>query len=147
MNGRVLGTFPASVVGNISTTDMLQLGRHVLRFEASRSYVKVMNPSACATNPDLCTAGLTVSLVTKFDDAAKTWTANTFIVDSIEDEPLRRNRGFAVYVINGELRVSVFTQKGSWSAKVQLRTGVWQHVMFTWQVNNGLFLYIDGTQR
>ena len=151
VDGKVLGTAPATVHGNVSTSDRLQNGRDVLYFKSYQAYLEAGPFKVqCITNPDHCINGITVSFVVQFEDGAKSWTRNTFIVDTIGDEMLLKgNRGYAVYVVNRRLYVKVFTRKLKWTVSQPLQTGTnaWQHVMFTWQYEKGLVLYKNGTQR
>lgn len=146
----MLGTRAATVRGNVSKSDRLQNGRDVLYFKSYQAYLDAGPfPIQCVTDPDLCINGLTVSFVVQFENGAKTWTANTFIVDTIGEKTLKGYRGFAVYVANWRLYVTVTTKKKTWTASHPLLTGtnVWHHVMFTWQQENGLVLFKNGTRR
>ena len=146
----MLGTVLATVRGNVSKSDRLQNGRDVLYFKSYQAYLDVGQfQDQCVTDPDQCINGLTVSFVVQFENGAKTWTADTFIVDTTWRKALRGNRGFAVYVVKGHLYVTVATQKKEWTVSQPLLTGtdVWHHVMFTWQLEKGLVLFNDGMQR
>jgi hypothetical protein len=87
-----------------------------------------------------------VSLIIKFDSNAASWSGRRFLVDSIGDEAFSTSRGFAIYVETGQLKIKVLTTKKDWSLSQSLRTGVWQHVTFTWS-RAAIKLYIDGLQR
>lgn len=150
VDGKALGTVPATVRGNVSKSDRLQNGRDVLYFKSYQAYLDAgQYPVQCVTDPDQCHNGITVSFVVQFENGAKTWTRKTFIVDTIGDEMLKGNRGFAVYVINSRLYVTVLSRQKKWTVSRPLQTGtnVWQHVMFTWQLEKGLVLFKNGTQR
>ena len=135
----------------MSIPDRVQNGRDTLQFTSYQAYLFAAQfPSQCITDPSKCSNGITVSFVVQFDDDAKNWNRNTFIVDTIGDETLSRgNRGFAVYVVNNGLYVTVVTRKKIWTTNQPLVTGktAWRHVMFTWQLEKGLMLYINGTLR
>jgi len=151
VNGKAIGTVPATVNGNVTTPDRVQNGRDVLQFASYYAYLDAGQfPVQCITDPGQCSNGITVSFVVQFDDGAKTWTRNTFIVDTIGDETLLQgNRGFAVYAVSNRLYVTVVTRGKTWTLSQPLITGIlaWQHVMFTWQLEKGLALYTNGTQR
>ena len=151
IKGRAIGTIPATAYGNVTSSDRIQNGRDVLHFASYQAYLDAGQfPFQCITDPTQCSSGITVSLVVLFEDAAKNWNRKTFIVDTIGDETLLQgNRGFAIYVFNNRLYVTVFTQRRKWTVSQSLLTGTyaWQHVMFTWQMEKGLVLYINGTQR
>ena len=151
VNGKAIGTVPATVNGNVTTPDRVQNGRDVLQFESYYAYLDAGQFAVqCITDPGQCSNGITVSFVVQFDDGAKTWTRNTFIVDTIGDETLLQgNRGFAVYAVSNRLYVTVVTRGKTWTLSQPLITGIlaWQHVMFTWQLEKGLALYTNGTQR
>lgn len=150
VDGKVLGTVPATVRGNVSKSDRLQNGRDVLYFKSYQAYLDVEQfQFECVTDPDQCSNGITVSFVVQFENGAKTWTTNTFIVDTIGKKTLIGNRGFAVYVVNSRLYVTVLTKHKRWTVSQPLLTGtnVWQHVMFTWQLEKGLVLFKNGTKR
>ena len=149
VDGKALGTIPATVRGNVSITDRLQNGRDVLYFKSYQAYLDAGQfPRKCISDPDQCNNGITVSFVVQFEDAAKAW-KNTFIVDTTGEKTLKGDRGFAVYVVNSRLHVTVLTKDKNWTVSQPLLTGtnVWQHVMFTWQLEKGLVLYKNGTQR
>ena len=149
----MLGTVLATVRGNVSKSDRLQNGRDVLYFKSYQAYLDVGQngqfQDQCVSDPDQCINGLTVSFVVQFGNGAKTWTADTFIVDTTGQKTLRGIRGFAVYVANRRLYVTVATKKKKWTVSEPLLTGtdVWHHVMFTWQLEKGLVLFNDGMQR
>lgn len=150
VDGKVLGTVPLTVRGNVSISDRLQNGRDVLYFKSYQAYLDSdagQFLGQCVTDPDLCINGLTVSFVVQFESGAETWTANTFILDTIGGKTL--NRGFAVYVANRRLYVKVATKDKEWTVSHSLLTGtnIWHHVMFTWQLEKGLVLFKNGTQR
>lgn len=150
VDGKVLGTVPATVRGNVSKSDRLQNGRDVLYFKSYQAYLDVEQfQFECVTDPDQCSNGITVSFVVQFENGAKTWTTNTFIVDTIGKKTLIGNRGFAVYVVNSRLYVTVLTKRKRWTVSQPLLTGtnVWQHVMFTWQLEKGLVFFKNGTKR
>lgn len=151
VNGKAIGTVPATVRGNVTTSDRLQNGRDVLHFTGYQAYLDAGQFQVqCITDPDQCSNGITVSFVVQFEDGAKTWTTNTFIVDTIGDQMLLKgNRGFGVYVVNNRLYVTVLTRQKKWTVSRPLKTGTnaWQHVIFTWQLEKGLVLYSNGTQR
>ena len=135
----------------MNKTDRYQVGRDALRFAGYNAYVETGPFSDdCITDPSQCINGITVSFVAQFEDGAQTWTRNTFIVNTIGNETLLQgNPGFAVYVANGQLYVAVVTRTKNWTLFDSLTTGntVWQHVMFSWQLERGLVLYINGTER
>ena len=86
----------------------------------------------------------------QFEDNAQNWTRDTLVVDTIGDKNVRKDKpGFAVYVANNRLYVTVVTRKKNWTVSESLITGdrVWQHVLFSWHVEKGLVLYLNGTQR
>ena len=148
VNGKALGTVPAAVHGKVQSSDPTQNGRDVLYFRGYQAYLDAGQfPVQCITDPDQCGNGITVSFVVQFEDGAKNWKTNTFIVDTIGDVMLK-GRGFAVYVVNGQLHTVVTTQQKTWDVSQPLQTGtdVWWHVMFTWQLEKGLVLYINGTK-
>ena len=148
IDGKALGTVLATVVGNVTIPNEKQNGRNVFHFQASHAYLDAGQfTGQCITDTEDCHNGITVSFVARFEDGAKTWTRKTFIVDTIGDEMLQNDRGFAVYVINSQLCVSVLTERKSWSVKETLIVGLWHHVMFTWQREQGLTLYIDGKRK
>ena len=148
MHGKVLGTVLATVQGFVYASDHTQNGRYVLYFRGFMAYLDVGQfPGECITDPNQCLNGITVSFVVQFEDGAKNWTTNTFIVDTIGEKTLQGNRGFAVYVVNSRLYVTVINTAKMWTVSEPLRTNVWQHVMFTWQLEKGLVLYKNGTKR
>ena len=150
VDGKVLGTVVATVRGNVSKSDRVQNGRDVLYFKSYQAYLDAGPfPFQCITDPDQCRNGITISFVVQFENGAKTWTTNTFIVDTIAEKTLKGNRGFAVYVVNSRLYVIVLTKGKKWTVSQPLLTGtnVWQHVMFTWQLEKGLVLYKNGIPR
>ena len=151
VDGKAIGTVPATVRGNVTLSDRVQNNRDVLHFTSYQAYLDAGQfPVQCITDPSQCSNGLTVSFVVLFEDAAKAWSRNTFIVDTIGDETLLQgNRGFAVYVVNKRLYVTVVTRKKKWTVSQALITGTyaWRHIMFTWQLEKGLVLYTNGTLR
>jgi len=146
--GKVLGTIEAKVQGFVYHPDTLQNGQDVLYFESYMAYWNIGQfPDECVTDPDHCRNGITVSFVVHFEDAAKNWTTNTSIVNTIGDKTLIGKRGFAVYVVNSRLYVTVISTDKTWTVSEPLLTNAWQHVMFTWQLEKGLVLYKNGNQR
>ena len=86
----------------------------------------------------------------QFEDSAQTWTRDTLVVDTTGGKTGRKGKpGFAVYVANNRLYVTVVTRKKNWTVSESLITGdmVWQHVLLSWHVEKGLVLYLNGTQR
>ncbi|XP_068726517.1 macrophage mannose receptor 1-like [Montipora capricornis] len=149
---KVAGTTPGYVYGNImNKTDGYQVGRDALWFASYNACVETGPFSdGCITDPSQCINGITVSFVGQFEDGAQMWTRNTFIVNTIGNETLLQGKpGFAVYVANSQLYVTVVTPTKYWTLNESLTTGntVWQHVMFCWQLEKGLALYINGTER
>ena len=148
VDGRALGTVLATSVGNVSMTDRLQNEKEVLYFPSFPAYLDMgMFTGQCITHPDNCDNGMTLSFVVNFEDVAMTWTTNTFIVDTIGDQTLQDSRGFAVYVANRMVYVSVFSRRMKWVVSEPLITGVWQHIVFTWLQGSGLSLYVNGLQK
>ena len=135
----------------MNKTDRYQVGRDALWFASYNAYVETGPFSDdCITDPSHCINGITVSFVGQFEDGAQMWTRNTFIVNTIGNEVLLQGKpGFAVYVANSQLYVTVVTPTKYWTLTESLTTGntVWQHVMFCWQLEKGLALYINGTER
>ena len=147
VNGVALGTMPASVTGNVTVTDIMELGRDVLMFASYNAYLNAGRGQGCIVDGKECRDGFSVSLVVKFKKEAATWTSNTFIVDSVGDDSLTTSRGFSIYVNNGKLFAFFATDTRKWSANMPLRTDVWLHVMFTWSPGNGIILYTNGVQK
>ena len=151
VDGMAVGTLPATAHGIVIKSDHPQNGWDTLEFRSYQSYLDAGSlPVLCVTDPTKCSNGITVSFVVRFEDATKQWARKTFIVDTIGDETFQQgNRGFAVYVVNGRLHVKVLTRKREWTVDHTLITGAlaWQHVMFTWQVEKGLQLYLNGSLR
>ena len=148
VDGKALGTVLATVVGNVTIPKEKQNERNVFHFQASHAYLDAGQfTGQCITDTEDCHNGITVSFVVRLEDGAKTWTRKTFIVDTIGDVLLKSNRGFAVYVVNDELHVTVFSENRRWSVSYLFLVGIWQHVLFTWQRGHGLVLYVNGTER
>ncbi|KAK2547035.1 L-tyrosine decarboxylase, partial [Acropora cervicornis] len=147
---KALGTIPGTVYGNVNKTYGFPLGRDTLHFSSSGAYLDVGPfPAECIIDPSKCIYGITVSFVVQFEDNAQNWTRDTLVVDTIGGKTMRKgNPGFAVYVANNRLYVTVVTRKNNWTVSESLITGdmVWQHVLFSWHMEKGLVLYLNGTQ-
>ncbi|XP_044179085.1 uncharacterized protein LOC114946811 isoform X1 [Acropora millepora] len=147
---KALGTIPGTVYGNVNKTSGFPLGRDTLHFSSFGAYLDVGPfPAECIIDPSQCIYGLTVSFVVQFEDSAQNWTRDTLVVDTIGGKIMRKgNPGFAVYVANNRLYVTVVTRKNNWTVSESLITGdmVWQHVLFSWHMEKGLVLHLNGTQ-
>ncbi|PFX30431.1 Macrophage mannose receptor 1 [Stylophora pistillata] len=142
----VFGTVPAAVHGEVKPSNSSQNRRSVVYFRGYQAYLDVGQfQDPCMSNLDKCENGITVSFVIQFEDDAKTWMTNTFIVYTVGDV-LQRGRGFAVYYVKGQLHTAVNTRQKRWHVQKPLQTGTneWHHVMFTWQLEKGIVLYING---
>ena len=148
---KVLGTIPGTVYGNVNTTYGFPDGRDTLYVSSSGAYVDIGPfPAECIIDPSKCIYGITVSFVVQFEDNAKNWTRDTLVVDTIGGKTMRKgNPGFTVFVANNRLYVTVVTRNNNWTVSESLITGdmVWQHVLFSWHMERGLVLYLNGTQR
>ncbi|XP_015776212.1 PREDICTED: uncharacterized protein LOC107354273 [Acropora digitifera] len=148
---KALGTISGTVYGNVNKTYGFPLGRDTLHFSSSGAYLEVGPfPAECIIDPSKCIYGITVSFVVQFEDNAQNWTRDTLVVDTIGGKTMRKgNPGFAVYVANNRLYVTVVTRKNNWTVSESLITGdmIWQHVLFSWHMEKGLVLYLNGTQR
>lgn len=151
VDGMAIGTLPATAHGIVLESDHPQNGWGALQFRSYHSYLDAGPlPVLCVTDPTHCSNGITVSFVVQFEGATNQWVRKTFIVDTIGDETfLQGNRGFAVYVVNGHLYVKVLTRTREWTVDHTIITGpfAWQHVMFTWQLEKGLQLHLNGNLR
>ena len=133
----------------MKSSNSSQNGRSVLYFRGYQAHLDVRRfQDPCISNLDKCENGISVSFVIQFEDDAKTWKTNTFIVYTFEDV-LQKGRGFALYYVNGQLHTAVNTRQKSWHVfkPLQTRKNVWHHVMFTWQREKGIVLYINGKKR
>ncbi|CAH3127383.1 unnamed protein product [Pocillopora meandrina] len=142
----VVGTVPAIVHGEVKSSNSSQNGRSVVYFRGYQAHLDAERfQDPCISNLDKCENGISVSFVIQFEDDAKTWKTNTFIVYTFEDV-LQKGRGFALYYVNGQLHTAVNTRQKRWHVFKPLQTGknVWHHVMFTWQREKGIVLYING---
>ena len=148
MGGKALGTTPANLYGNVIKASVLQNRKSVLQFGSYNSYLEAGKyPNQCIGDADACATGLSVAVIINLNASASTWTARTFLVDSIGDKNLGSSRGFAIYVEQNQIKVTVFSTKTSWSVSSPLSRGAWHHVAFTWLTGLGLQLYIDGKQK
>ena len=122
-----------------------------MHFSGSGAYLDIGPfPAECIIDSSKCIYGITVSFVVQFEDTAQNWTGDTLVVDTIGGNTTRKGKpGFAVYVTNNRLYVTVVALKRNWTISKLLITGdmVWNHVMFSWHMEKGLVLYLNGTQR
>lgn len=140
-----LGTIPAPVNGDV-TKAVFPNQKPALRLSTSQAYFQAgMYQGQCIGDADVCNSGLSVSLILYLNSS--TWTQRTFLVDSIGDASLAKSRGFAIYIEQGAVKVSIFTTTIGWSASTSISTGAWHHVAFTWLSGVGLKLYVDGKQK
>lgn len=146
-DNKVLGTNPAPVTGSVIKATMLQNNKNVLQFAGYNSYINAGNfGDQCIADAEACTYGISISLIIKIDSDAASWSSKTFLVDTINDDTLSTSRGFALYLLNGQLNVAVLTVKRKWTLTKTLRAGIWQHVVVTW-TTSGLRLYLNGVAR
>lgn len=126
---------------------MLQNNKNVLQFAGYNSYINAGSFSGqCVGDAEACAYGISISLIIKIDTDAASWSSKTFLVDTINDETFSTSRGFALYLLNGQLNVAVLTIKKKWTLSKTLRAGIWQHVVVTW-TTSGLKLYLNGVAR
>lgn len=122
--------------------------KSALRLSTSNSYTQVGEyPNQCIGDADACSAGISVSINVNLNASSSIWKPRTFLVDSIGDSTLSKSRGFAIYIEQGQVKVTVFTTKMSWHASTPLSIGEWHHVALTWLMGLGLRLYVDGKQK
>nr|XP_058946642.1 uncharacterized protein LOC131774603 [Pocillopora verrucosa] len=99
----------------------------------------------CLSNPDKCTAGLTFGVRIKLDDAAKSYKDEPhYIVDSGGSN--KESRGFTLFVKDGKLYAVVSVPDEVWRVESDFALNAWQYIMVTWARENGLALYINGTE-
>lgn len=99
----------------------------------------------CLSNPDKCTAGLTFGIRFKLDDAAKNYKDEPhYIVDSGGSN--KESRGFTLFLKDSKLYALVSVPDEVWRVESDFELNAWQYVMVTWARENGLALYINGTE-
>ena len=143
----MLGSTTGQVKGTISQSSLLQNNKNTLQFAGPNSFIQAGDfTKQCIGDAEVCTYGITISLILRLDKDAAGWRTKTFLFDSINDDTFSTSRGVSLYVENGQIKVVVQTMQKKWSLYKSLRADIWQHVAVTW-TQKKLQLYINGVQR
>ncbi|XP_065683392.1 uncharacterized protein LOC100215503 isoform X1 [Hydra vulgaris] len=149
MGKEVMGTSTAEYFGSgqpnslslFPVTLSNQQPRYVLSFNGKDNYVKAVINSSCSINPlsNTCLHGFSASVLFKCSQESST---KCSIIDSVA---YNKFKGYSIYVIGKTLFVYVLGENIYYSQNVKFIKDTWYHVAFTYSLQNGLFVYINGT--
>ena len=117
--------------------------------DGSKGWLEIDDVDPILFNIPKAKHGFSISFKVKFDQRVRDYKEPKYILDTGGHEG--GIKGVSVYIVNDNMFFQVISNPQEdimiWKVRVPIYTVRWQRVVMTWRLDEGLWVYLDGTFR